>query len=225
MKRLIATDFDGTFYRGHEIDPADRKGIAAWRKAGNYFGFVTGRGVDFFDTAKELDLPVDYMLLYNGAMLAKPDGTVIKEYLLPRALMAELSAFFAALGTAEFFDKPDERPFYHQYYATCPSPEVALQAAAKVNARFGDRVTAFVNGPHVNIGKKGSSKSQGVFDALAYFGLPADAAAVFGDDFNDIEMLQAHNGWAVRTPRPEVRAQVPQICDSVGKTALLLLQK
>lgn len=225
MKRLIATDFDGTFCRLGRVSGADKRAVRKWRASGRYFGFVTGRGMDFFRTAEELGVEADYFLLYNGALLAGPDGTVYKEYLIPRETFAQLEAFFRTYPDALSFDKADAAPFYHQYYARFENPQRALSVAGAVNAAFGDRVTAFVNGPHVNIGRKGSGKAQGVFDALAHFGLPADAAAVFGDDYNDIEMITAHNGWAVVNARTEVKEKAAHICASVGSAALALLRE
>ena len=225
MKKLIATDFDGTFIRGHKIDPADLEAIAAWRADGRLFGFVTGRGADFFETAKEYGAAADFFLLYNGALLALPDGTVVKEYLIPRAQMAALARFFEAIPDVCDYQKPTDAPFYHQYYARMPNQARALEAAAEINRLYGNDVTAFVNGWHVNVGKKGSSKAQGVFDALEYFGLPPAAAAVFGDDYNDMEMIAAHHGWAVATARPEVLAQAEHVCESVGEAAMRLMEE
>lgn len=216
MKRLIATDYDGTLCRGGKIDPADRAAIDAWRAKGNYFGVVTGRGTDFFRTAEENGLTLDYFLLYNGALLALPDGTVVKEYLIGRSVFSALESFFRSFPDALYFDKASEREYYHQYYATFESPERACEVADRANALFGEEATAFVNGPHVNIGKKGSGKTQGVYDALEHFGLPADAAAVFGDDFNDLDMILTHKGWAIHSGRPEVASRAPHVCDRIA---------
>jgi|GEM_PF-6008828 len=221
MKKLIATDYDGTFRRGGIINPKDREAVKLWREKGNYFGFVTGRGMDFFETAKNDGIEVDFMLIYNGAMLARPDATVIKEYLIPRSTFEKLYSFFAALPDARLNSKPNEKEFYHQHYSSFDSPERALDVADEVNRLFGNEINAVVNGVHVNIGKKGSGKARGVTDALEYFSLPSDAAAVFGDDFNDIDMLIKHSGWAVSTARPEVLKLAPHICESVGEYILM----
>ncbi len=225
MKKLIATDFDGTFYRHGRISDKDRAAIEKWRGNGGYFGFVTGRGTDFFETIRELGVETDYLLLYNGALLAAPDGTVLREYLIDRDTFAGLELFFAGMPDARSFDRAGEDAFYRQYYALFADPKQALAAAREVNGRFGDRVTAFVNGPHVNIGKKGSGKAQGVYDALEYFGLPSDAAAVFGDDYNDMDMIAAHKGWAVANARPVVIKAASHVCFSVGGAALKLMRK
>ena len=225
MKRLIATDFDGTFIRSGRIDPGYHTSIRAFRQAGGLFGFVTGRGTDFFDTIADRGVTADFLLLYNGSLLALPDGTVVKEYLIPRETFGQLEAFFAAIPDTCSYDKTGDEPFYRHYYARYDTPERALAVAAEVNRLFGDRVTAFVNGEHVNIGKKGSGKARGVLDALEYFGWAPEEAAVFGDDFNDLDMITALDGWAMATARPEVLTKAPHVCESIGEAAELFLQE
>ncbi len=225
MKQLLATDFDGTFYIHGQIPPENRAGIEAWRANGRRFGFVTGRDLGFFKTIGELALNVDYLLLYNGALLALADGTVVKEYLIDEATFRALEAFISAMPDVCSCSSANGAAAYHQYYATFPDQARALAVADAVNARFGDAVTAFVNGEHVNIGVKGSGKTQGVLDALEYYGLSRSAAAVFGDDYNDVDMIKTLDGWAVETARPAVKRAAPHICKSVGEAALKLLEE
>ena len=225
MILLIATDYDGTFCRNGQIDPKYRTSICDFRRAGGLFGFVTGRGTDFFRTVKEQGVTADFFCLYNGSLLALPDGTTVKEYRIPREDFTALEAFFAASSTARYFDRATDAPYYPHYYATYGTPELALAAAEEVNRLYGDRVTAFVNGVHVNIGKKGSSKTQGVLDALDWFGLPKESAAVFGDDFNDLDMIVSLNGWAVSSARPEVLAKAPHVCEGVGAAAAQFIKE
>ncbi|MBQ6018697.1 MAG: HAD hydrolase family protein, partial [Clostridia bacterium] len=158
----------------------------------------------------------DYLSLYNGSLLVLPDGTAIKEYRIAREDFCLLEALFETLPGLVSFDRAGAAAFYPHYYALADSRENALAAAERVNGLYGDRVTAFVNGEWVNIGRRGSSKTQGVYDALAYFGLPDDAAAVFGDDYNDLDMIVTHRGWAVETGRPEVVAAAPHVCESIA---------
>ena len=225
MIRLIATDFDGTFIRRGGIDPGYHTSIRAFRQAGGLFGFVTGRGTDFLETVKELGVTADFFCLYNGSLLALPDGTPVKAYRIPRSDFTALEAFFAASPDVRSFDRATDASDYPHYYARYDTPEQALAAAEEVNRLFGGRVTAFVNGEHVNIGRKGSGKTQGVRDALAYFGLKEENAAVFGDDFNDLDMIVSLNGWAVSSARPEVLARAPHVCESVSAAAARFIKE
>jgi hypothetical protein len=225
MKKLIATDFDGTFLRNGVIDPGYHTAIRDFRKAGGLFGFVTGRGTDFFDTIREYGVTADYLLLYNGALLALPDGTVVKESLIPRETYAALEAFFAAIPDTCEYGRAGEAAFYHQYFAWYDTVGRSVEVAAEAERIFGDRVAVLVNGHHINIVKKGCGKARGVRDALDYFGLREAEAAVFGDDFNDLDMITALDGWAVKTARPEVLAKAPHVCESVSAQAKIFLSE
>ena len=71
-KMLIATDYDGTLNRGG-IDGETRSAIDAWRATGRYFGVVTGRGVDFYDTARKENLPFDFLIVFTGSLIISPE--------------------------------------------------------------------------------------------------------------------------------------------------------
>lgn len=214
-KKLIATDFDGTLYINGRIAGETRRAIDDWRAAGGYFGVVTGRGIDFYDTAKEQGLPFDYLIVYNGSLIVSQDKTVLYETLIPADIFAALEKAMAAYADIESFSESDGTPRHH-YYATFPSAERALRVRDELLPVFGDKVSIFVNGPHINIGNKGTGKAQGVSFVLRHFGLPDDGAAVVGDDYNDLEMILAHNGWAVESGKTEVVSKAPHTCESVG---------
>ncbi|NLO83641.1 MAG: HAD hydrolase family protein [Clostridiales bacterium] len=64
--------------------------------------------------------------------------------------------------------------------------------------------------------KYGESKVNGVRHALEAFGLSEEAAAVVGDDLNDLDMIIALNGWAMSSSRPEVLAKANHTCKSIA---------
>ena len=94
QKRLIATDYDGTLNRNGVIDDETRAAIDRWRADGRYFGVVTGRGIDFYDTAKEVRLPFDYLIVYNGSLVLSEDKTVLFESLIPAETFAAVEERF-----------------------------------------------------------------------------------------------------------------------------------
>ena len=225
-KKIIATDFDGTFTINRKIPDNTRKNIARWRNAGNYFGFVTGRGTDFFNLLEEMNIDyVDFVIIYNGSLVCDIKGNIIHEDLIDRDMFSILEKEFEKTGDACSYDKVGEDLFYHHYYARYETPDRALQVATVINEKYGDKVTAFVNGDNVNIGVVGSGKAQGVYHILDFYGFSRDAAAVIGDDLNDIEMIKEHNGWAVKTARKEVLEIAPHICENVGDLADILLKE
>lgn len=225
MKMLMASDFDGTYRITPKLLEKNNKAIEKWRAAGNYFGIVTGRDEHFLETAKENGLSFDYLIVYNGSLILRPDGSHIHEEFIMRDMFVKLEEYFRPVTDCISYSKADEREKYYHYYAQMPNPERALELAEDINGKYGDTVTAFVNGPHINIGVKGSGKAQGVGHILEYFGLKKENAVVVGDDYNDLEMIQAFNGWSVINGRRKVRKGASHICLTVASLAKKLLKK
>ena len=224
-KKLIATDFDGTLCRKGRISTNDRKYIEEWQKSGRYFGIVTGRGVNFFQTVKDMHIKPDYLIVYNGALVADGDGNVIHEEFISREVFDEIKEIFQRNPDGRvYFDRTGDDDLYHQYYATYENYEKALAVADIINQKLGDKVNAVVNGPHVNIGKKGATKANGVRCILKHYGLNEDEGAVVGDDFNDLDMIKQLDGWAMATGRKEVIAEANHLCYSVGSLAKHLMK-
>ena len=78
MKKIIATDYDGTLNYGG-IKPHVVEAIARFRAEGNLFGVVTGRdkggSLDIF--RKEGQFGFDFVLALNGALAFDADGNML----------------------------------------------------------------------------------------------------------------------------------------------------
>ena len=214
-KLLIATDFDGTLNLNGQVDGHTREAIDRWRAAGRYFGVVTGRRIDFYEKAKEIGIPFDYLIVCNGSLIVAEDRTVLYESLIPSGVILALERAMASYSDIVHYQKDDGTPQPH-YYCLFPSNERALRVREELLPEFGSLVNIFVNGAYINIGNAGTGKAEGVAIILKHFGLPEDAAAVVGDDFNDLDMILAHKGWAVETGQPDVVRQAPHTCRTVG---------
>lgn len=225
MKMLMASDFDGTYRTTRKQLDKNNRAIEKWRAAGNYFGIVTGRGEDFLPKAKEMGLSFDYLIVYNGSLILRPDGSHIHEEFIMRDMFVKLEEYFAPVSDCVYYSKADESEKYFHYYAEMPNPQRALELAEDINGKYGDTITAFVNGPHINIGVKGSGKAEGVGHILEYFGLKKENAVVVGDDYNDLEMISRFNGWSVINGRRAVKKAASHICLNIASLVKILLKK
>ena len=127
-KLLIATDFDGTLNINGEVSQENREAIDEWRSSGRYFGVVTGRGTDFFELAEKINLPYDYLILYNGSLVADRDRNIIYSSVIPDNVYQSLYEIFSRFDDAEYYMKPDGKKIM-QYYATFSSTERALEVS------------------------------------------------------------------------------------------------
>ena len=110
-KMLIATDYDGTLNRGG-IDEKTRSAIDAWRAAGRYFGVVTGRGVDFYDTAREERLPFDFLIVCTGSLILSPEKEILYESRIPADVFASLERAMRGYRDVSGFSESDGKPRY-----------------------------------------------------------------------------------------------------------------
>ncbi len=79
MKKLMASDIDGTFLRG-DITEINKniEAVKKWREAGNIFVFATGRdwiGVE--DSVQIYGLEYDLLVALNGAYICDTKGNAI----------------------------------------------------------------------------------------------------------------------------------------------------
>ena len=67
--KIAASDFDGTLsYKTTGISAADLDAIHRWQAAGNKFGLVTGRNLDFVKHGlRQVNLTLDFCVCVNGA--------------------------------------------------------------------------------------------------------------------------------------------------------------
>lgn len=79
MRRMVATDYDGTLNQGGVIHSDTLEAIAAWRAQGHLFGVVTGRdyvkGFDYF--RREARFPFDFVINGNGAQAFDGQGNLL----------------------------------------------------------------------------------------------------------------------------------------------------
>lgn len=244
--KLIASDYDGTLNRNRIVCREDIDAIAAWRKAGNLFGLVTGRG---FPGAKhEMDhygITVDFYICNNGSAIFDGEENLIAATTgNPAVLKPLVEAIRQANGERAAisggkerrcvildperdggpgeqwisFDKLHTLPYaFTQVDTNFPSDEpAAAKLTAFVNTNYGQYVHAHQNGTNVDITPVGVSKPNGILQYIEKMGISKEQVSVIGDNTNDLEMIHAFSGFAVASGNPYVISQASKIYESVG---------
>lgn len=213
--KIAATDFDGTINRGGRVSGADMKVFRAWRKAGNLFGIVTGRGSDFIETCKEREIPYDFLVIENGARIYDRNANILYESFIDAESVRMLEEECSKKENIVRYDRYEGKPV-HLFYGLFPSDEENLEFCDYLNKKMGDRITAYANGRNLNVATKGEGKANGIANLSRIFSVPPEDIYVFGDDYNDLDMILRYDGYAVLTSKKEVKAAAPHLVFSVG---------
>lgn len=138
--RIAVSDYDGTLYRNNLILPKDIEAISEWRKAGNKFGFATGRDLSLitYDINK-WGIPFDFLVCDNGAVLyderlnmlqciSIPDG-MIRELLLHPSALASTHYQFCIEGKLKLYIRSEKSIFRK---ISAPFSEVSFEESLEL---------------------------------------------------------------------------------------------
>ncbi len=224
MIKLIASDFDGTLFRSGVISERDRAAVTAWRASGNLFGIVTGRGKELPGyVTGELQFALDFVVCSNGAMIFNGTPELIETHTAPgndRTLLEELAREHGANHWGYNQDEGMQGDFY-QLSVLLPDDAVSVKFAEAVNEKFPE-LTAFQNGRNTDIIRRGISKATGIERVVELLGHGDVTVAAVGDNFNDMPMIEAFNGYAIAgspitAHAGNTCADIADLCEIMGK--------
>jgi hypothetical protein len=244
IKRLFASDFDGTLSRGG-VSEENKEAIRRFRAGGGVFCVVTGRSVGGSEGIfREVDL--DFILCCNGAALCRPDGKARAFAGYDSAVFRDLWKCACELGSRGFgpqavdgsvwIETADENggsrleEFIARHDTVCQcnmvfdTLEKAAYAADLINAQFGDTVNALQNGGSVDIPPRGIDKGRGVRRLAADLGIDEDNIYAAGDQMNDFAMVSAFCGFAMEGAPETLAAAAKKTVGSVAEAIDMILK-
>ncbi len=216
--KIICSDYDGTLNRGG-ITEEKLRTIEKWRKEGNLFTVVSGRGKEFFSELKERDIPVDFLLSCNGAVITDKDGKIVSDIKCKEKIGNRLIDFlfasdcpFAAVCSDGFMriknprfpdeegitrEEAGEIPLFNQISTALPSFSDAERVTEKVREKFGEFLNPLQNGTCIDIVPKGMDKAEGIYLLMKKTGASYEDIIAVGDNVNDEAMIKEFRSYAM----------------------------
>ena len=219
MKKVFASDFDGTmyFYKAEvKLPPENVEWIRRYQAAGNLFGLCTGRQVGGLTPFINGLVEPDFYITSTGANIVDRDlkpiykrgvdraaADAIVKAVKPRNYRVTLDiegdiCVFAKMDYPGFYyviDCVDNAPpgLIHQLGIHTESPDEAAELSAWVNANFGQYVNAFQNVQEVDVAPLGCTKGKGVLLLRDWMREHYGEITLFGigDSINDLPLLDA----------------------------------
>ena len=217
MKKVFASDFDGTmyFYKADvKLPPENVEMIRRYQAAGHLFGLCTGRQVGGLTPFITGLVRPDFYITSSGANIVDGDMRPILKRGVDRdvadALVRELNPLgyrltldvegdicvFAEMdypGKYYVITGVDDAPqgLIHQVSIHNETLEEAASVSAWINEHYGDYVTAFQNVIEVDIAPKGCSKGLGVAYLREHMRSKWGDVTLYGigDSINDLPLL------------------------------------
>ncbi len=242
--KIIASDYDGTLNHGG-IDDKKRNAIKNWRKAGNLFGLVSGRGRDsLLELRRKNNFEFDFLLASNGAVIMNGEGEVLAESRCDGSLAKPLIEFIMSIGCywadvhTQFDCTVDERdderlegeftletmpeiPFFNQISTILPDEAEAARVTDEIRNEFGEYLNPLQNGICIDIVSADMNKAQGLYKLLEIVGAEYDDMITVGDNINDTHMIAEFRSYAMENAVQSIK----DIADCITPGVTELIEK
>ena len=241
MKKVFASDFDGTLYFYKAPDPdklpmVSVEKIREYQAAGHLFGLCTGRQVGGLTPFITGFVEPDFYITSSGANIVDREFKEIQKRGVDRQTADVLIQLYEkghrmtldVEGEICVFAKMDYPGKYYVIHGVDDAPEGLIhqvsihtesldEAAAisrYVNEHFGDKVEAFQNVIEVDIAPLGCSKGKGVEVLRRYMG--ECRLYGIGDSINDLPLIDAADvSYTFPYAPKEVQERATKIVDTI----------
>ena len=110
--------------------------------------------------------------------------------------------------------------------AVCKNDEAAAKLKQKIVSEFGEYLDPVQNGRCLDITAKGISKASGISQYASIMNVPHDNIYSAGDNYNDLPMIKAFHGCAVKGAVDELKNEAEFICEDIaGLIDIILCRK
>lgn len=236
--KIIASDYDGTF--NHNSIGDDKKGaVAMWRKQGNLFGIVSGRGYPSLkDVIDCKPFEYDFLICNNGAMICDSDGNVITETKcdgsLAKPFIEDLFKWgcdFANIdkdipiavrserklcedGECVIGDMPFIE-YFNQISTYLKTVEEATAIVKKIEKKYSHILTPLQNGNCIDTVPLGVNKATGIYSLLEIVGGNYDDVIAVGDNINDTHMIAEFRSYAMENAVDSIKSLADEITPGI----------
>ena len=241
--KILASDYDGTLNH-NGIDDAKKEAIATWRKAGNIFALISGRGMkDVKRIYDKGNFECDYLLADNGAVILTPDGEIVSDIRCDGSIAYPLISFLIESGcpwgnidnnnSVRVYSKDccerksedytlDNFPhieYFNQISTMLPTFEEAEKVTAGIKEKFSHCLNPLQNGQCIDIVSSDVNKAKGLYILIKLLNASKSDVITVGDNINDKDMIAEFRSYAMENGVDSIKALAD--CVTPGITELI----
>ncbi len=226
MKKFLISDYDGTFHTDDESMKNNIEKVKEFRKSGNIFAIATGRS--FYDFTKLLDkfnIEYDYLIINHGATLLDKNHNIINNYSICNIAKENIRTEFDLVDDEHIFVCKclESRTSILEDDITkinirCRSKEEQINFNDILNSKYKDFIKSYlITGlsNSIEVISCNTNKSIAIQEIANIENISRENIYTVGDSFNDLEMLEAFNGFCMESGEETVKCKIANKCSTV----------
>ena len=226
MKKMLVSDYDGTFYTDEDNVKLNVEEVEKFRRLNNLFVIATGRSYyDFGKKKKKYDIKYDYLVINHGATILNKEEETISNYVIDENVKLDLvkeldlqdqETMFACSGLESRVSiKNKNITKINKKYRTL---EEAKEINDYINKKYKDKVESYLlpTSNAVEVISAKTNKAKAVQELSNLENIKQENVYTIGDSYNDVEMVEKFNGYAMENAKEEVKKVSKGECSSVS---------
>ena len=226
-KRLLVSDYDGTFYIS-DLDIKKTIGnINNFRKLNNLFVIATGRSyVDLKEKIDKYKIPYDYLILNHGALLLSKELTVIKSFSLDEVQVQDILNYANKKDVSDIILIDNFRKNVSNTLGIVKimlklyNFDKAREIKSYIDSNYSSIKSYLVcEDSHylVEVVSNKASKSTMIKEIIKIEDIKTTNTYTIGDGVNDIDMIKKYNGYRVKNSCEELVSVTNKCVDSINE--------
>lgn len=228
MKKFLISDYDGTFHTDDESIKNNIEKVKEFRKSGNIFAIATGRSFyDFNEALDKFNIEYDYLIINHGATLLDKNHNLIRNYPIDNKAKQDITDEFNLVDNQNIFVCKclESRTSINQENITkihikCNNQDERLKFNDILNNKYKRFVKSYlITGLNncIEIISSSTNKSVAIKEIAKIENIEENKIFTVGDSFNDLEMLEAFNGFCMKNSEELVKSKITKTCTSVAE--------
>ena len=226
MIKVLASDYDKTFYLNDEDVKNNIQAIKEFRKENNIFIFATGRSyLDFKEKVNKYNLEYDYAILNHGATIIDNednilyniyiDNKIIKDLITDLKLNYSIKNFFCKALDSRVTSNLEDLTKINARYA---SKEEAIDIFNSINNKYRNYIKAYmISKTSIEIISNKVNKAIAIKYIADKLNISYNNIYTVGDSYSDINMIKEFNGYCMKNSIDELKKLSIKECESVYK--------
>ena len=233
MKKMIASDYDRTFYLNDEDIEKNKTAIEKFRKEGNIFVIATGRSYyHFMKKVNKYNIDYDYAIINHGATVIDKQGNTLFNMPMNNSVINNIKNDLQLDKSIDTFccSKLETKvPFNHKDLTKInvkyKTKNEAIKMNDQINNKYSDFVTSYnITSSSIEIISNKTDKSKTIKMLADKLGIENKNIYTIGDGYSDIQMIKDYNGYCMKESVDELKNVAKGEYNSVSNLVYKLLE-
>lgn len=234
MKKLIASDYDRTFYVDDYDIEKNKKSVDTFKKDGNVFIIATGRSYyHFMKMVEKFNIEYDYAIINHGATIIDNMKNVIFNTSIDNGIIQNIKKDLQLDKSIDSFccsELETKIPFEHQNLTKInvkyKTKKESVQMNEIINKKYSEFVTSYnITSSSIEIISCKIDKSKAIRILAEQLEIDKTNIYTIGDSYTDIQMVKDFNGYCMKDSVKELKKVAKGEYKSVSNLVYDIMKK